>query len=94
MSVPSIVRVSIRRAKLWDQEQRKTLPSVGHILIDHTDLTGVTAQQLDEALKKKHSTLFSESKQEEYHRSFSRDAFLVFCSSQLVDGKPLEKRRK
>jgi PPOX class probable FMN-dependent enzyme len=43
---------SIRRAKLWDQENRKTLPSVGQIVIDHTGLTGFTAQQLDEALKK------------------------------------------
>lgn len=43
---------SIRRAKLWEQEPRKTLPSIGQIMIDHTGLTGVTAQQLDEALKK------------------------------------------
>jgi PPOX class probable FMN-dependent enzyme len=43
---------SIRRAKLWDQEKRKILPSVGQIMIDHTGLTGVTAQQLDDALKK------------------------------------------
>lgn len=43
---------SIRRAKLWEQEHRKTLPSVGQIMIDHAGFTGVTAQQLDEALKK------------------------------------------
>lgn len=43
---------AIRRAKLWEQGDRKTLSSVGQIMIDHTGLTGVTAQQLDEALKK------------------------------------------
>ena len=43
---------SIRRAKLWDQENRKTMPSIGQVIIDHTGLTGVTAQQLDEELKK------------------------------------------
>ena len=43
---------SARRAKLWEQEPRKTLPSIGQIIIDHTGLTGVTAQQLDETLKK------------------------------------------
>jgi predicted pyridoxine 5'-phosphate oxidase superfamily flavin-nucleotide-binding protein len=43
---------AIRRAKLWEQEDRKTLSSVGQVMIDHTGLTGVTAQQLDEALKK------------------------------------------
>lgn len=43
---------SIRRAKLWAQEHRETLPSIGQIIIDHTGVTGVTAQQLDEALKK------------------------------------------
>lgn len=43
---------SMRRAKLWDQEKRKTLPSIGQIMIDHTGLTGITAQQLDETLKK------------------------------------------
>ncbi len=43
---------AVRRAKLWEQESRKTLPSVGQIMIDHTGITGVTAQQLDEELKK------------------------------------------
>lgn len=43
---------SIRRAKLWEQENRRTLPSIGQVIIDHTGLTGVTAQQLDEELKK------------------------------------------
>jgi PPOX class probable FMN-dependent enzyme len=43
---------SIRRAKLWEQEPRKTLASIGQIMIDHTGVTGVTAQQLDETLKK------------------------------------------
>jgi uncharacterized protein len=43
---------SIRRAKLWEQESRKTLPSVGQIVIDHSGISGVTAQQLDEELKK------------------------------------------
>jgi uncharacterized protein len=43
---------SIRRAKLWDQENRKTMSSIGQVIIDHTGLTGVTAQQLDETLKK------------------------------------------
>lgn len=43
---------SIRRARLWEPEYRNTLPSVGQIVIDHTGLTGVTAQQLDETLKK------------------------------------------
>lgn len=43
---------SIRRSKLWDQENRKTLASVGQIIIDHTGATGVTAQQLDDQLKK------------------------------------------
>lgn len=42
---------SIRRAKLWEQESRNALPSVGQIMIDHTGITGFTAQQLDEALK-------------------------------------------
>ena len=43
---------SIRRAKLWNQESRRTLPSVGQIMIDHAGLTGVTAQELDDALKR------------------------------------------
>lgn len=43
---------SIRRAKLWAQEPRKTLPSIGQVMIDHVGITGVTAQQLDEELKK------------------------------------------
>jgi len=37
---------------LRKQEHRKTLPSVGQIMIDHTGLTEVTVQQLDEALSK------------------------------------------
>jgi uncharacterized protein len=43
---------AIKRSSLWDQENRATLPSVGQIMIDHTGITGMTAQQIDELLLK------------------------------------------
>ena len=43
---------AIKRSSLWEQENRATLPSVGQIIIDHTGVTGMTAQQIDERLLK------------------------------------------
>jgi uncharacterized protein len=49
---------SIKRAKLWDQESGTALPSVGQIMIDHTGLKDVTAQQLDAYLEESYKQLY------------------------------------
>lgn len=49
---------SIKRAKLWEQENRVAFPSIGQILKDHTGLKDVTAQQLDAHLEESYKKLY------------------------------------